>query len=271
MQGRMLAGVPEDESDMEMASQEKSLLLKSSENTSIYGGKPKRNHKVILLAMTGLLVCFVIATIALAAVLGHQIANEEDCLNACTSSTCLEATSYLIQGLDTSVDPCEDFYKYSCGNWEANNVLPEGFGRYGTFNELATGNSISLMKALEGAVAEGDDGAVSKARYMYARCMDVERLKARGAAPLKELVTKTGGWNLVNVSESQPGWSLESQLFLEHYYASDAFFSISVQPDDLNSNEVIIKVLCVCVCVRVSVCACICVCVCVCVCARTYA
>ena len=266
MQGHMLVGVSGDEYEMEMASQETSSLLKNSEDTPLYDGKSKKgNHKLILLALTGLLVCFVVATIVLAALLGYHIANEEDCLNSCTTSSCLEASSFLMQGLDTSADPCEDFYKYSCGNWEATNVIPEGFGRYSTFSELGTSNSIALMKALEEPVPEGDDGAVSKARYMYARCMDVDTLDNRGAEPLQEMITLNGGWELVNVAESEP-WSLESSLKREHYYGSDAFFGIDIQPDDFDSNVVIIKVLwlyvgmvCVCACVYMHVSVSVCV------------
>ena len=259
----MLAGVSGDESEMEMTGQETSSLLKNNDNAPIYGRKSKGNQKLLLLTLTGLLVCFVVATIVLAALLGHNLSNEEDeCLNACTTATCLEATSFLMQGLDTSVDPCEDFYKYSCGNWEATNVLPEGFGRYSTFHELGTSNSITLMKALEEPVPEGDDGAVSKARYMYARCMDVERLNTRGNEPLREVVVRTGGWELINVDGN---WNLEDDLYRDHFYGSDAFFSIYIQADDFDSNEVIVKVricsVCVCVCVYVCVCVCVCVCV----------
>lgn len=229
---------------MELEKQEKSNLLTEDETTPIYGDKKRKgDHKLLLLALTAALICFVIATIVLAVLLGIKEEENEstaDC-GACTTPTCLEATSFLMQGLDTSVAPCEDFYKYSCGNWEANNVIPEGFGRYSTFGELGTSNSITLKKALEEPVPEGDDGSVSKAKYMYKQCMDLEAISNRGAEPLREIVGLNGGWALINVSEAEP-WSLENNLFMEHYYGSDAFFSFGLEADDFNSNEVVIKV-----------------------------
>lgn len=226
-----------------MGSQETSALLKGDEEPT-FSKKRKGDHKLAILALAALLICFVIITIVLAVLLGARIADEENstkCGSTCTTSTCLEATSFLIQGLDQSVDPCEDFYKYSCGNWEANNVIPEGFGRYSTFNELGTSNSITLKKALEEPVPEGDDGSVSKARYMYTQCMDLDAINKRGAEPLIEIVKENGGWALIGVEETEPNWTLEDSLYREHYYGSDAIFSFSIEPDDFNSSKVVIK------------------------------
>lgn len=36
----------------------------------------------------------------------------------CTSSGCVRAATYLIESMDLEVDPCEDFYEFTCGNWK---------------------------------------------------------------------------------------------------------------------------------------------------------
>src|SRR5664280_1357443 len=41
-----------------------------------------------------------------------------------------------LTAIDKTVDPCMDFYQYSCGNWMKNNPIPSDKTRWGRFNEL---------------------------------------------------------------------------------------------------------------------------------------
>uniref|UniRef100_A0AAF5DI80 Peptidase M13 C-terminal domain-containing protein n=2 Tax=Strongyloides stercoralis TaxID=6248 RepID=A0AAF5DI80_STRER len=46
-----------------------------------------------------------------------------------------EAAKFLLQGIDTSINPCEDFYQYSCGKYLKNIKIPDGRTRIGTYDE----------------------------------------------------------------------------------------------------------------------------------------
>ena len=38
--------------------------------------------------------------------------------------------------MDTAVDPCEDFFEYSCGSWNRLNEIPNDRSSYNTFAKL---------------------------------------------------------------------------------------------------------------------------------------
>src|SRR5438874_3559209 len=55
--------------------------------------------------------------------------------------------------IDKTVDPCENFYRYSCNGWFKKNPLPPDQVSYGRFTELAELNRLHLKQILEDAAA----------------------------------------------------------------------------------------------------------------------
>ncbi|CAF4460683.1 unnamed protein product, partial [Adineta steineri] len=43
----------------------------------------------------------------------------------CVTPYCVKAANYLIESLDESAQPCEDFYQFVCGTWIKNNRIPD--------------------------------------------------------------------------------------------------------------------------------------------------
>lgn len=42
----------------------------------------------------------------------------------------------LLQNMDQSVDPCQNFYQYACGGWLERHVIPETSSLHSVFNIL---------------------------------------------------------------------------------------------------------------------------------------
>jgi putative endopeptidase len=92
-----------------------------------------------------------------------------------------------IASLDRSVDPCANFYKFSCGGWMTANPLPGDQPRYGRFDALQDRNRTVLQNMLETVSSDkpGRSAIEQKIGDFYYACMDEKGIDARGTAPLK--------------------------------------------------------------------------------------
>ncbi|KAI8140405.1 hypothetical protein BJV82DRAFT_227199 [Fennellomyces sp. T-0311] len=62
----------------------------------------------------------------------------------CLSAPCVLTAGEILKDIDTTVDPCEDFFEYSCGNWLKTHNIPEGKSITGKSYMLATRNKEPL-------------------------------------------------------------------------------------------------------------------------------
>jgi len=229
---------------------------------SNYGTRPSRSQSRILtwlcITVTVLLFVFMIISVVLATlyykadsktktVYKYPLFNltEAESVNSiiCLSEDCIQASARLSSYLNKSVDPCENFYQYSCGGWEEMNSIPEGLGRWGIFEQLAQDNYNHIVGYLSRKPAGDSAEVVQKMHQVYMACTDVERIDKEAPEALDHYLMLTGGWDETNITE-KGNWSIDSNIAVEHYYGSDAFFTFDIESDDFNSSLAVIKVTC---------------------------
>src|SRR5271157_88907 len=88
--------------------------------------------------------------------------------------------------IDKTVDPCENFYQFSCKGWFKRNPLPADQTRYGRFTELFELNRLHLKQILEEAAVPSATRTANEQKIgdEYASCMDTTAVNKRGVAPL---------------------------------------------------------------------------------------
>jgi endothelin-converting enzyme/putative endopeptidase len=89
--------------------------------------------------------------------------------------------------MDRSVDPCVDFYAFSCGGWQQRNPIPPDQARWDVYGKTATENFQFLWGLLESAAAKPDAERTPQERQVgdfFHACMDVKAVEAAGAKPI---------------------------------------------------------------------------------------
>lgn len=98
-----------------------------------------------------------------------------------------------VGALDRSVNPCEDFYQFACGNWLAKNPIPADRAAWGRLSEIQERNLKLLREILEKARAAARRSPIEqKIGDYYASCMDEAGIEAKGAAPLQPVLKRIG-------------------------------------------------------------------------------
>jgi len=92
-----------------------------------------------------------------------------------------------IPSMDRSVDPCTDFYQYTCGGWMAMNPIPPDQASWSVYGKLAEDNAEYLWGILaEAANAASERSPVQqKIGDYFAACMDETAIEKLGPTPLE--------------------------------------------------------------------------------------
>ena len=138
-----------------------------------------------------------------------------------------------VKHLDTSVDPCVDFYQFACGTWIKNNPIPPDQARWGRFDQLAERNRDVLHEILEAAANPNvsRDAVTKQIGDYYAACMDIKTIDAKGLEPLKAVLERIRG-----LKDKQ---ELAAEVARLHRLGIRALFDFSSGQDFKDSTAVI--------------------------------
>jgi putative endopeptidase len=132
-----------------------------------------------------------------------------------------ELSAQIRQNLDTTADPCQDFYQFACGGWLSQFQLPADRSRYSLSSDgISDANEQVLLNILT-----DPSGSWPVIGPFYDSCIDTDMIDSLGLYPLNFLLSQLGqpSNNAAQIMAALGG--------VLHRYGIQGMFSMYVQPD----------------------------------------
>jgi len=147
------------------------------------------------------------------------------------------APSLDLSAMDKSVDPCVDFYTYSCGGWMKQNPIPPDQSSWDVYSKLQDQTRTFLRQILDEAARPrpGRDAVTQKIGDFYGACMDEAAVEKLDMSPLKPIFAE--------IDRVQSSRALAPLIaHLEVSLPSSFAFEFSSQQDFRDASKVIAAV-----------------------------
>ena len=177
------------------------------------------------------ILCLLAASTAIAACTTTEVAETPEASEAVVTEAAVQpqigAFGFDLVGMDRSVDPGDNFYRFANGEWERVTEIPADRSNYGMFTLLDDLSKQRSRAILEEAAPDSRIGA------FYVSFMDEAAVNAAGLAPIRPLIEEIEGIG------SREAWATElGQLFRQGITGP---FGGYVATDDRIPTEMIMR------------------------------
>ncbi|CAF4155885.1 unnamed protein product, partial [Adineta steineri] len=180
---------------------------------------------------------FIIATIVLAILFGIE-RNQIKMYQSSSSSA-----NYLLESIDETIDPCENFYQFTCGTWIKNTRIPYDQQSQNAFTQLQTQVIFDIIDLLSTSTNESIQlNSVINAQHLYNSCIHEEAIEKDGIDGILSVIhTQFNGWPIIE----QSNWNestynlLDVSVKLSQYNSFPLFYTLTYNDDENSSAQCI--------------------------------
>ncbi|KAK0086413.1 hypothetical protein PV325_003243 [Microctonus aethiopoides] len=115
----------------------------------------------------------------------------------CITPTCLRAAADILENMDPSVNPCDNFYKFTCGQFLNSTFATPDKKRVNWSSDMYEKIVIRLGGLLNSKISENDIELFRQTKQLYRQCLDRKTITEQQDKNVLDILNKFGGWPVV--------------------------------------------------------------------------
>lgn len=109
----------------------------------------------------------------------NEIENSSES-NICNTEECVKLSVAMLSSLDRSVNPCENFYDFACGNFIRNTIIPKDKSIIMSFTQVQDKVEEQLRRILTEAPRQNESKPFKLAKTFTSACLNETALNEMG-------------------------------------------------------------------------------------------
>ncbi|KAI5692897.1 hypothetical protein M8J75_003309 [Diaphorina citri] len=167
-----------------------------------------------------------------------------DAPEICYSEGCIHTASKLLSNMNQSVDPCQDFYRFTCGRFLEETVIPDDQSSVSSFSVIGDQLEVQLRTIIETPAEDSDIKPFRLAKNYYKVCMNETQIELQGLDHMKSILKQLGGWPVLEGTSWDEGsftWEDSVYKSRRYGYGVDYFLAFGVGVNLKNNTERVIQ------------------------------
>lgn len=160
----------------------------------------------------------------------------------CLAPQCVHSASSILEKIDTTVDPCDDFYDFACGTFIKTTYIPDDKSSVNMFSLIEDELSNQLNGLLSTDLDAGEIKPFLLAKYMYQSCITIGEIERSAHKTIKSIISRLGGWPVLGNWNESLTWEDINHRSAEHGFPPHYLLAFAVASDWMNSSRRILDV-----------------------------
>jgi neprilysin len=165
--------------------------------------------------------------------------------NVCLTEECLNTASKMLDSLDLSVEPCDDFYNFACGKFVEETNIPDDKVVVNTFSIIGDEMQEQMLTLVGDLDPEFELESLQLAKELFAACMNKKMIDERDAKPMFKMHKLLGGWPVLKGDDwDDESWTWEQSVrdFRKYGFSTNYILAFTTPIDLKNTTQRMVDV-----------------------------